>query len=74
MMVRYLIGILGQQGPGIATALGDDGLRETIPCLAPGEYWIAVESILWGTAWVFSHKEWQIFGKDWMAGPGWVII
>lgn len=73
-MTHYLIGHLGAGGPGLATALDLDGLLATLPRLDPGQYWVAVDRVAWGLAWVYSPTEWRLDGHGLSAGPGYLIV
>jgi len=73
-MTHYLIGRVGEGGPGIASTRDLEGLLATVPQLEPGEYWIAIDRVCWGLAWVFSPSEWEIDAKGLRAGPGYIIV
>jgi hypothetical protein len=70
----YLLGLIGEGGPGFVSCFTEDDLLETVPLLPAGDYWIACDRVACGTAWVFSPLEWRIECHGWSAGPGWVIV
>ena len=79
-MTHYVIGRLGEGGPGIAFTRDLWGLIHIMPQLPAGDYWIAKRERSGefphaiGKAKVFSPCEWELDCDEVKAGPGWIIV
>jgi hypothetical protein len=71
----WLIGRMGEGGPGLCECRDLAAVLQTVPELEPGEFWIAWDSVMWGTARVEGPGAWEVEGmKGVTYGPGYIIV